>query len=175
MGRMFERRTSHRKSGWMCLGRSLVPPPLDPLAAAAPLESQDHRMAAEATLDTAKTSDDRSLPLQLRNGLKVSVPDYTGHLSQGVFQDVYEPSDDSWLFLDTLYEELPFLQTRLRQDDDPPDAAPADGILCLEIGIGSGIVSSHLHWVGTPPPSPISPLFKLIMTPLMPLTIRHRS
>ncbi|KAJ8104169.1 S-adenosyl-L-methionine-dependent methyltransferase [Lipomyces tetrasporus] len=51
---------------------------------------------------------------------------------------VYEPAEDSFLFLDLLQEELPFLQTRFVTANSP---AP----LVVELGLGSGIVTTFFH------------------------------
>ncbi|KAK9465277.1 S-adenosyl-L-methionine-dependent methyltransferase [Lipomyces arxii] len=48
---------------------------------------------------------------------------------------VYEPAEDSFLFLDLLQEEVPFLQGRYE----------ASVPLVLELGIGSGIVTTFFH------------------------------
>ncbi|TMW61500.1 hypothetical protein Poli38472_012691 [Pythium oligandrum] len=45
--------------------------------------------------------------------------------------DVYEPAEDTYLFLDALQDELPFLQT-------------LDPAICVEIGAGSGAVFTYL-------------------------------
>ena len=55
------------------------------------------------------------------------------HIRTEDFQHVYEPCEDSFLMMDALKLDLVFMRSRL-------SAAP----LCLEIGIGSGIVSSYL-------------------------------
>ena len=53
------------------------------------------------------------------------------HLGTAEYNDVYEPSDDTYLFVDTLSAEAPELRQR----------KPA---LCVEIGSGSGCVITHL-------------------------------
>lgn len=58
------------------------------------------------------------------------------HLHAKHFQDVYEPSDDSYLFMDALREDAPFINT-----------FSDTNISCLEVGSGSGIVSAHFSAV----------------------------
>eukprot|EP00088_Acartia_fossae_P056903 TRINITY_DN6634_c0_g1_i1.p1 TRINITY_DN6634_c0_g1~~TRINITY_DN6634_c0_g1_i1.p1 ORF type:complete len:211 (+),score=14.51 TRINITY_DN6634_c0_g1_i1:62-694(+) len=59
--------------------------------------------------------------------MKISTPN-TPHLAQPEFQDVYEPAEDSYLLLDALEQDL---------DTQSP-------LLVVEIGSGSGIISSAL-------------------------------
>lgn len=47
------------------------------------------------------------------------------------FEFVYEPSDDSWLFMDALAEEKIFLEA-------------LNPLICVEIGVGSGVLSACL-------------------------------
>jgi release factor glutamine methyltransferase len=55
------------------------------------------------------------------------------HLTSAHYQHVYEPAEDSFLFMDALKKDLPFLEKRM-----PP--VPRS----LEIGCGSGIISAYL-------------------------------
>ncbi len=59
-----------------------------------------------------------------------STPDIS-HLTTKDYDKVYEPAEDSFLFLDALQEEADFIQS-IRP------------LICLEIGSGSGIVSTFL-------------------------------
>jgi release factor glutamine methyltransferase len=51
---------------------------------------------------------------------------------------VYEPAEDSFLFLDLLQDELPFIQERFATANAPTP-------LVVEIGLGSGIVTTFFH------------------------------
>lgn len=53
------------------------------------------------------------------------------------FSKVYEPAEDSFLFLDTLEEQLEYLQARYSPRNK--------SCLVLEIGPGSGIVTTFVH------------------------------
>ncbi|OQV23499.1 putative HemK methyltransferase family member 2 [Hypsibius exemplaris] len=55
----------------------------------------------------------------------------TGHLSEARFESVYEPVEDSFLFLDALELNWEFI-TKLKPS------------ICLEIGCGSGIISTFI-------------------------------
>ncbi|KAG2417539.1 hypothetical protein HFD88_008758 [Aspergillus terreus] len=63
----------------------------------------------------------------------------TAHVS---FDTVYEPSEDSYLFLDTLSSatESAWLSARFNPDTTTPSATP----LLLEVGSGSGVVVSFV-------------------------------
>jgi release factor glutamine methyltransferase len=50
------------------------------------------------------------------------------------FSKVYEPAEDSFLFLDALEEQSPYIQSRYQQN-----------CLVLEIGPGSGIIITFVH------------------------------
>jgi len=58
------------------------------------------------------------------------------HLTSRDFQHVYEPSEDSFLFMDGLAADEKFLQSRFPSSH-----------FCLEIGSGSGIVSAYLSTI----------------------------
>eukprot|EP00743_Colponemidia_sp_Colp-15_P010877 GILK01012045.1.p1 GENE.GILK01012045.1~~GILK01012045.1.p1 ORF type:complete len:216 (-),score=24.85 GILK01012045.1:226-873(-) len=60
----------------------------------------------------------------------MSSPDIS-HLTSADFKDIYEPAEDSFLFLDALDAERDSLQS-------------LKGAVCVEIGSGSGIVITHL-------------------------------
>jgi len=60
--------------------------------------------------------------------------------SYGDGSEVYEPAEDSFLLVDALLEQRPFLQQRLGNDA----AASAEGPCCLEVGSGSGFVIASL-------------------------------
>jgi release factor glutamine methyltransferase len=62
----------------------------------------------------------------------------TPSTSHVCFDDVYEPSEDSFLFLDTLSspQEIDFLRTRFPKDDSAP--------VILEVGTGSGVIIAFL-------------------------------
>ncbi|KAK9240626.1 S-adenosyl-L-methionine-dependent methyltransferase [Lipomyces kononenkoae] len=51
---------------------------------------------------------------------------------------VYEPAEDSFLFLDVLQDELPYLRERFSTANAPTP-------LVAEIGLGSGIVTTFFH------------------------------
>ena len=54
------------------------------------------------------------------------------HISRSDYAHIYEPAEDSFLLMDALKADLPFLNSRL-------SLAP----ICLEIGSGSGFVSAY--------------------------------
>ncbi|ODQ68584.1 hypothetical protein NADFUDRAFT_49222 [Nadsonia fulvescens var. elongata DSM 6958] len=60
---------------------------------------------------------------------------------------VYEPAEDSFLLLDHLEEDLPFLRTRFPRPPTGPNPAPAAGYtpVVVELGTGSGIVTTFMH------------------------------
>jgi release factor glutamine methyltransferase len=60
----------------------------------------------------------------------MNTPSYS-HLSSSDFDHVYEPAEDSFLLLDALEQELPFLQSR-------------KPLITVEIGSGSGLAISAL-------------------------------
>lgn len=53
------------------------------------------------------------------------------------FNQVYEPAEDSFLLLDLLEQELPFISARHASSSTTP--------IVLEIGTGSGIVTTFFH------------------------------
>ncbi|KAL0478696.1 hypothetical protein AKO1_008274 [Acrasis kona] len=55
------------------------------------------------------------------------------HLTSKDYKQIYEPSDDTWLFVDALEYEKNALKDRR---------------ICLEIGSGSGYVSAYLNKLG---------------------------
>lgn len=61
----------------------------------------------------------------------VHTPDLS-HLSSSDYDLIYEPAEDTFLFLDALQAERQFLQTHVHP------------VICLEIGCGSGTVSTFL-------------------------------
>jgi release factor glutamine methyltransferase len=62
--------------------------------------------------------------------LTIPTPDFS-HLTKSGLDDVYEPAEDSFLLLDALESEMPEL-VRHRPS------------LCVEIGLGSGVISTAL-------------------------------
>jgi release factor glutamine methyltransferase len=56
------------------------------------------------------------------------------HLSAASFADVYEPAEDTYLFVDTLHADADFLAQRKPR-------------ICIEVGGGSGCVSAALAQV----------------------------
>lgn len=61
----------------------------------------------------------------------INTPDFTG-VTGAVWQNVYEPNADSYLMLDVLEQDLPFIRL-------------TNPTLCVEIGCGSGILSTALR------------------------------
>ena len=59
------------------------------------------------------------------------------HLSSSTFLDVYEPAEDTYLLVDVLHQQLPFLTSTF-----PIHRHPSP--LCVEVGSGSGMVISYL-------------------------------
>ncbi|ANB11317.1 Mtq2p [Sugiyamaella lignohabitans] len=60
---------------------------------------------------------------------------------------VYEPAEDSFLLLDLLEEQKEFLDTHFQttQNGDKPHVVAGEVPLVLEIGTGSGIVTTFMH------------------------------
>jgi release factor glutamine methyltransferase len=58
------------------------------------------------------------------------------HMTSAHRASVYEPAEDSYLFVDTLSVDVPQMLAHMPESSDP--------LLCLEIGSGSGYVSTHL-------------------------------
>ena len=54
------------------------------------------------------------------------------HLSSVDYEHVYEPAEDSYLMMDALNAERPFLLARFRHP------------VCVEVGSGSGVLSAYL-------------------------------
>jgi release factor glutamine methyltransferase len=55
------------------------------------------------------------------------------HISRSDFDKIYEPAEDSFLLMDAVKADLPFLLPRLSR-------AP----MCLEVGSGSGFVGAYV-------------------------------
>ena len=66
---------------------------------------------------------------------KCKLPDLT-HLKSSDYQNVYEPSDDTFLLVDALAQEA-------AHADSAPQRGPPP-LLCVEVGSGSGTVVTHL-------------------------------
>ncbi|KAI0817924.1 methyltransferase domain-containing protein [Xylaria sp. FL0064] len=66
----------------------------------------------------------------------------TPDTSHVAYERVYEPAEDSFLFLDTLSSasETSFLQTRFPQSSSPSSSTITEQPLVIEIGPGSGVV-----------------------------------
>ena len=54
------------------------------------------------------------------------------HLTSADYADVYEPAEDSYLMMDALHAEMPFLLSRFAQP------------VCVEVGSGSGVLLAYL-------------------------------
>ena len=54
------------------------------------------------------------------------------HLSSADYEHVYEPAEDSYLMMDALHAERPFLISRFAQP------------VCVEVGSGSGVLLAYL-------------------------------
>ncbi len=65
---------------------------------------------------------------------------FTNCLSQAVYEEVYPPSEDTFLFLDALEKDIDFLNHSVK---------PA---VTLEVGSGSGIISTFLFKALHAPP-----------------------
>jgi release factor glutamine methyltransferase len=63
------------------------------------------------------------------------------------YERVYEPAEDSFLFLDTLSSESEktFLQNCFRQPPEGPTSKDSPSPFVVEVGTGSGVVLSFLH------------------------------
>jgi hypothetical protein len=59
------------------------------------------------------------------------------HLTVDDFVDVYEPAEDTYLMLDALHRERPFLTSHFS-----PARHPAP--ICVELGSGSGMIIAYL-------------------------------
>ncbi|XP_004363802.1 methylase [Capsaspora owczarzaki ATCC 30864] len=70
---------------------------------------------------------------------ELPTPD-TSHLRKGGFEHVYEPAEDTFLMLDALQQDF---GPRAQHNHDH-DHAPLVPRVCLEIGPGSGIVTTFL-------------------------------
>ena len=55
------------------------------------------------------------------------------HFRTADYKLFYEPNDDTWLFTDALEEQVDFIQRNVKPD------------FCLEVGSGSGYVTTFLH------------------------------
>jgi release factor glutamine methyltransferase len=61
------------------------------------------------------------------------------HMNASYRATVYEPAEDSYLFVDAVEADL------AAAADDA--ATPSSPLICLEVGCGSGYVSTHVHMV----------------------------
>ncbi len=67
------------------------------------------------------------------------------HLTSADFKLVYDPSEDSFLLMDALSLDRKFLASRFAATGQDKDGeAKHRGILAVEIGVGSGIILTHL-------------------------------
>jgi release factor glutamine methyltransferase len=62
------------------------------------------------------------------------------HLSYQDYENIYEPAEDTYLFLDALKDELEQLHHTIAATTDQVQSGRC--VLCLEIGCGSGVIST---------------------------------
>jgi release factor glutamine methyltransferase len=113
-----------------------------------PPPSLDH-IDCEAQKELSEEEEDEQVPpnlwdawnetaMQLALSHSAPMPSLS-HLTYRDFEKVYEPSDDTFLFLDAIQHELLAKQTQLRNDESNGPA------ICLEIGCGTGVLSAFLR------------------------------